>query len=266
MNTTRVEIERLKATIAQQEIQLASLEAQIIDLERDLQPVMARYQRLIAPKIERLDIIRRMIADIETSLPQTSFPPASSPLDWTPPPDYVPVEEQFRRTWQTPPHDTKRQAGTPPLTVSPDPATNAANPLKQIYRQLVRRFHPDLAADPQERARRNQLLAEINAAYAAGDIHALQALAAQPATAPGNEPLEAIQLHQLRQIHQQLTARLAALEREHHDLVNGDMMWIKLQVSLAKREGRDYLRELADQLDREYSIELDRMDELKRRL
>ncbi len=272
MEATRFEIERLKAIIAGQETRLANLEARIIDLERDLQPVTERYQRLIVPKIERLEIIRRMIADIEASLPLRHLPPASNPLDWKPPPDYVPVEEQFRRTWQkshaNPQHSPSagpEQRAASSLIPDADPA-NGTDPLKQLYRQLVRRFHPDLAAEPDERARRNQLLAEINAAYASGDIHALQTLAAQPAAVPVNEPLEIIQLHQLRQIHRQLIARLIELEQEHNTLINGDMIWIKLQVALAQRESRDYFQELSERLDREYSAELDRLDELKKRL
>lgn len=70
----------------------------------------------------------------------------------------------------------------------------------------------------------------------------------------------------MQQINEQLTARLAQLRHERHELLNGDMMWIKIQVSLAKREGRDYLREMADQLDREYNAHLDRLDALRRQL
>ena len=38
--------------------------------------------------------------------------------------------------------------------------------LKRIYRQLARRYHPDLATDPAERAARNDVMARINDAYA----------------------------------------------------------------------------------------------------
>lgn len=264
------EIARLKILIAQQETELADLEAEIIDLERDLRAVVERYDELIAPKNARLDIIKRMIADLEHELAQRTTqqpePPPSSPYTtWKPPADYVPVEEQFRRVWQTPPGDTGPAAPSPFAGVLQSETPDGSD-LKRLYRELARRYHPDLTTDAAERERRNSLMADINAAYSDGDIDALRALAAQPQDTSAAEPLAAIELRHLQQINEQLTVRLAQLRHERHELLNGEMMWIKIQVSLAKRERRDYLREMANQLDRDYSAYLDRLDALRRQL
>jgi hypothetical protein len=52
--------------------------------------------------------------------------------------------------------------------------------IKQLYRQLARRFHPDMGLDEADRAYRTQMMMAINAAYTAADIEKLQALFLEP--------------------------------------------------------------------------------------
>lgn len=52
--------------------------------------------------------------------------------------------------------------------------------LKQLYRQLARRFHPDMAIDEADRDYRTQMMMAINAAYAAGDLDKLEQLLLEP--------------------------------------------------------------------------------------
>lgn len=270
MDGHETEIAELKAVIAEQENLLTELESEIIDLERDLQPTVNRYNRIVASKAARLDVLKKTIEDLENDLAAKNVPEpppiASSPYtNWTPPEDYVSVEEQFRQTWKVPPQAANHAPA--PHAIEPErPNDGTRGTLKSIYRGLVRRYHPDLTTDPEERERRNRLMAEINAAYTDGDAEALQALAAQDQTAPVIEPLKHIQLRQLQQLHEQLTSRIAQLQTERHDLLNGDMMWIKVQSSLASRQGRDYMKDMAAQIDAEYNAQLDRMFELKSRL
>lgn len=55
---------------------------------------------------------------------------------------------------------------------------------KRLYRELARRFHPDLAASNAERAYRTAIMAAVNRAYSDHDIQALRDLAGEldPAT------------------------------------------------------------------------------------
>lgn len=71
--------------------------------------------------------------------------------------------------------DTLTPAADPP----PDKTTE-----KRLYRELARRFHPDLAAGSGERAYRTAIMAAVNAAYSSHDIQALRDLAGEldPAT------------------------------------------------------------------------------------
>jgi hypothetical protein len=50
---------------------------------------------------------------------------------------------------------------------------------KRLYRELARRFHPDLAESATESAYRTSMMAAVNRAYSAGDVHTLYDLAGE---------------------------------------------------------------------------------------
>lgn len=56
--------------------------------------------------------------------------------------------------------------------------------LKALYREAAKKIHPDLATDPEEKARRTALMATLNAAYAAGDATAIERILAGEASRP----------------------------------------------------------------------------------
>jgi hypothetical protein len=263
---TQQQIETLKFQIAQQEAEMADLESEILDIEQEMKSFTERYNRLIKPLQEKLDLIKDMIADLEKERysPPPSPQPGSRWTTWTPPDDYVPVEEQYRRAWEVP---KQRAAGfdenfqaLPTAETRPD---KVKLELKTLYRKLARRFHPDLTTDPAERKRRNRLMAEINAAYSERNLDALRLLAAQPEDARIDEPIAVLQLRQLQQIHQQLARRIGELRFRRSELFNGEMMSLKIQASLASHRKRDLLQEMADQLEHDYRASLDRLDELR---
>jgi hypothetical protein len=267
MNTQQ-QIESLKFKITQQESELADLESEILDIEGEIKDFTERYDRLIKPTKDKLDMVEDMIGEIEKE--QRINPawyddqPRSKWTTWTPPDDYVPVEEQFRQTWQVPREkesgfDTAFQA----LPTSEGSMDEQKQELKAIYRQLARRFHPDLTTDPAERTRRNRLMAEINNAYSERDLAALCTLAAQPEGATIDEPIAVLQLRQLQQIHEQMSKRIGELRFRRSEIFNGEMMSLKIQASLAANRGRDLLQEMANHLERQYRASLDRLDQLR---
>jgi len=289
MNDMRSHIEQLKTEIDQLELALFKLEAEVLDLEREITAFSKQYDTVIQPLLTRLEIVKGAIEELENppastaaELPEESGwtpPPGyrsvedqfreawkkpasdnSAPRlesDWTPDSNYVPVEEQFRRTWHKPPQKTASSAMHMPS------GNLSQDELKRLYRQLVRRYHPDLATDPEERERRNKLMADINDAYSQQDADALQALANQPDEASLDQPLAAMQLRQLRQVRDQLAQRTAQLRLNRTELMHSDLMELKIKSSLAARENRDLLREMADQLEQEYTACLQRLDELR---
>ncbi|MGW1196907.1 hypothetical protein ACWD4B_13880 [Streptomyces sp. NPDC002536] len=69
-------------------------------------------------------------------------------------------------------------------SVQPPKRVRASDEVRRAYRELVRKAHPDLAADEADRQRREEFLVRVNAAYAQGDEASLSALAAEWAAGP----------------------------------------------------------------------------------
>ncbi len=63
------------------------------------------------------------------------------------------------------------------LMPTPVPKDKAAE--RRLYRELARRFHPDLAESAAELAYRTSMMAAVNSAYTAGDVHTLYDIAGE---------------------------------------------------------------------------------------
>ncbi|MFJ3231409.1 hypothetical protein [Streptomyces sp. NPDC086787] len=70
------------------------------------------------------------------------------------------------------------QAVRPPERVRP------SEEARKLYRELARKAHPDLAQEEGERARRDEFITRVNAAYARGDEVLLRELAEEWAAGP----------------------------------------------------------------------------------
>jgi hypothetical protein len=72
--------------------------------------------------------------------------------------------------------------------VRPPQRVRPSDEARKLYRELARKAHPDLAPDDSERARREEFITRVNAAYARGDEALLRELAEEWAKGP--EPAE----------------------------------------------------------------------------
>jgi hypothetical protein len=125
-------------------------------------------------------------------------------------------------------------------------------PVRRLFRKLARRIHPDLATDPDERARRTELMAAANRAYAEGDAEALQHLLYEweqsPESVTGSGP-EA-DLARLERLVVQSAKRLSALEEELRTLARSPMLRLYREARAARRHGIDLLAGMGEELDR----------------
>ncbi len=265
------EIGQLQANIARQEALLMEMEAEVLDLHREVAEFQVRYDRIVLPLETRLDAVQGAINDLQAEHRRIYGHPLGddNPMQdyWQPPPNYVSVEDQFKQTWTVPPldvDDLDGSSGAP--KIKPRAAANPKETnIKKLYRSLAMRYHPDLAADPDEREARNTLMAKINEAYAKRNLAGLQTLAAHPDSVPPDQPLAALQLQELRQINEQLARRISALKLEKADLQHSDMMRLALEEKLARSRGHDLLAEIAMRLEREYNAAMARLEQLRRR-
>jgi hypothetical protein len=134
---------------------------------------------------------------------------------------------------------------------------------KRLFRQLARLIHPDLAADPQERERRTNLMVAANDAYEQGDVAALERLLedwkASPEAVTGTGTAAELE-RTLRRI-AQAEASMRRIDEELAELEASAMGWLRRRVEKAAREGWDLLAHMVRELDRQISeaqLELER--------
>lgn len=254
--------------IGELEALLAELRPQLIDAETQLAERLAAisaFEYRVRARLEsltrRLDALQAEIDELRQALRRFQ----EDPLDWNVRPGTTRDEATWRFEGEAAADGSYRyrEKGDAPRPVLEAELQTA---LKQLYRQLARRFHPDLALDAADRAHRTGLMMAINAAYAAGDLAALQQLADEPdsvSRAPQtNQELADLLQREVERCHRRLdeiAGELATLER--HDSAR-----LLKRAERAAGAGRDLLDELAADLRRRISEKLVERDVLETQL
>ena len=135
--------------------------------------------------------------------------------------------------------------------------------LKRLYRRLARLLHPDLARTGPEQLRLSGLMAGVNAAYAAGDLEALQLLAEKVGAGEPPEAIsEADRLAHLARRAEQLGRVAASLRRERDRLARSQTARLREEARTRAEAGGDWLGECEAALREETAQ--DRADALVR--
>ncbi|MEU7720272.1 hypothetical protein [Streptomyces tibetensis] len=110
--------------------------------------------------------------------------------------------------------------------VRPPQRVRPSEEARKLYRELARKAHPDLAQEEKERARREEFITRVNAAYARGDEAELRELAAEWAKGPELErgPSRAEELYARLEWLAQRKELLGLLARELEDSAIGHML------------------------------------------
>ncbi len=232
------ELSRLYDEVAIRQERVAQLELELFDTQVDL----ARFERELE---SRLGPFQRRLQELEDHLSEARHRAArraqwGDRLDEDEPP--VDVVEQFHRTWARP--ERPEEPAPPPRK---DEATKEQ--LKGLYRNLAKRFHPDLVTDAEQKRWREKVMAKVNEAYAAGDLGALQALG-ETSDHPGVSPPKAREqvVAELQTEIRRLDGLIASLKSSLRRLVNSQTVKLMLDASIARRSGRDLLGEMAADL------------------
>ena len=117
--------------------------------------------------------------------------------------------------------------------------------LRSIYLSLVKKAHPDLGKDDDDRRRRNDFMVMVNQAYEAGDARALQELADEwdlGADAPEDASIGERLVRLIRQI-SDVRNRLLVTDTEIESLKNSDDYLLVEEAEQARSEGRDLVAE-----------------------
>src|SRR5208282_3935802 len=119
--------------------------------------------------------------------------------------------------------------------------------LKALYREVAKRVHPDLATDEADRQRRDQFMAEANAAYQRGDAEKLRRILEEYESSPESVRGAGIGADLVRVLRQlkQVRDRIAAIILEVANLAETEIAKLKAKADIAANEGRDLLAEMA---------------------
>ena len=245
------QLNQLRAELANTQNQLIDAEAELADRLAEINAFEFEFEAKVGHLIDKLDAletqVQRYNERIQIARNKQVFGSA-----------HIPVEAQYRRTWQSP----RTSAPTPPPQPLP-PASEAE--IKRLYRQLARRFHPDLAIDERDRLFRTQKMTAVNNAYAARSMAELVALAATPDNQistgrdiSGQTEAQLIQTLQSELI--RCKSRLRDIEQEIKGLHHRPSVDLSLEVKSARRQGRDLLAEMAADIEKKImkkEVELD---------
>jgi hypothetical protein len=238
--------------------QLQVLSRRLLERERDLAAFRGElhafettYRKALGARYARLDELAERLD--ETAAPADD-PAAPGPEDDGPAERYpgqgLPGGQNWAWGEREPDKEPERRA----------PVNEDA---RRLFRQLARLIHPDLAADPQERERRTNLMVAANDAYEQGDVAALERLLtewhASPEAVTGRGTAAELE-RTLRRI-AQVEASMRRIDEELAELEASAMGWLRRRVEKAAREGWDLLAHMVRELDRQISeaqLELER--------
>lgn len=128
-----------------------------------------------------------------------------------------------------------------------------AQATKRLYRELARRFHPDLSGDSGDRAYRTAIMAAINVAYQQQDVTILRELAGEPdpATAVKTAVIEPDQLRRLRQKIQRCRRRRRKASQQLHALRQETTARLWRRAQELENDANDWWRSVQRSLERE---------------
>jgi hypothetical protein len=219
LDRKREELGAIRAALAERELELADLHAQLRSFE-------GRYLRQVGVVYAELDDWDARVSELEASLENTSA-------------TRLRAERARKRADET--HDATHGEASKAGDFKP------SADLKSLFREVAKRIHPDFARDDAERQRRTRFMADANEAYGRGDAEALQRILDEYSESSEFVLGEGVGAELIRIIRQIAEAKkhIAAIEQELASLRTSEIAKLRNDVQAAEQQGRDLLAELA---------------------
>ena len=254
-------IHELKALIDQLTNELVEAEAELADQLAAINAFEFRLRAGIGFLIRRLDELARQIEAYQQQLRHQQQGDDPHTGNWS----IDDVEDVYHEPGVD--YDAYRYHETPPEPPQSPLGLDEKTELKRLYRQLARRFHPDMGLDEADRTRRTKLMMAINAAYAAADLDALRQLALEPDSILVDLLEDGqLQAEQLLREMARLQHRLSEVRDELAKVAQNKSYKLLLQAKQTELAGGDWLEELKAQVQEQISMKLVERDVLQQEI
>jgi len=238
------ELKLKKQELQALENRLIELELQLANLRGELTAFETLYLKTVGVRYAELDEIEAQIAEL---LAQRE-------------PENPKAQETAREARA---RAEESRTGTTELAIKEAKWFSPSSSLKNLYREVARRIHPDLAANEADRAKRQRLMAQANQAYENGDEAKLRAILEEYETSPEAVFGEGAGVDLVRVIRKiaQVKRRLAEIDAEMQQIMASELFELKKKVDDGAKQGRDVLEEMASAIQSQIS---ERQAELKK--
>lgn len=252
-STTDSELTMLRLRLNKKREYIAILELELFNTRVTLHEFMIIYKKRVGHLEEYLRALRRRFyeeLEAQREMPDVDDEEAyGEPSEEEEEQEFTYSERDENNGWRTI-NNEKKNHYSPKMQEQ----------IKTLFRQLARRFHPDLTSDPEEKKYREQIMTKVNQAYANHDLKTLRALAEQP-----DRPIDSPNQTREQEI-AGLKAELKRLDGVIHDLktrirhLEESPAWqLKMEARLKRRSGADLLSELESKIK-------EQIDDLEERL
>jgi DnaJ-domain-containing protein 1 len=137
--------------------------------------------------------------------------------------------------------------------------------LKKLYREVMKRIHPDLTTDPAEKVRREELTIAANQAYEEGDAEKLKSILNSWENSPEAVKGDGIAAELIRAIRKiaQCRERLSTISKEIETIQETELYQLKIHVYNASESGQDLLACMAEELDQQIKKAQQELQDIK---
>ncbi|MFF8191530.1 J domain-containing protein [Streptomyces bobili] len=237
--------ERLEQAVRAAEQALIEFEIAVETFRVEVENFSRLHHQKLGPMYARLDELEAQIAEAtaaRTGDPEDLRKAAEARARVMPMPG---VEELFHGWMDENGLFPEAEAMLADQPVRPPQRVRPSDEVRKLYRELARKAHPDLAQEDTERARREEFITRVNAAYARGDEALLRELADEWAAGPvpaERRPSPSEELYARLEWLAERKEMLALVARELEEGAIGAML------RMAPDDPDRLLEEIADQL------------------
>lgn len=237
-STVDSELTMLRMRLNKKREYIAILELELFNTRVALHEFAIKYNQRVAPLERHLSELRRRLYDLLEAQRGDNGQEESPPFEQEP-------EEEF--TYKDKADNGWRAIGKKKKKA---PSPKDEEQIRDLFRQMAKRFHPDLTNDPDEKKWRQEVMTKVNQAYSNRDLKTLQALAEQPdRPAFTQDQTKEQEIESLKAELIRLDDVIADLKARVQHLEETPAWRLKMEARMQRRSGSDMLTKMVAALE-----------------